>query len=286
MWAALLGGCGGRRGLVVGGKNFTEQLVLGEILAQQIERRLGVPVTRRLNLGGTLLAHQAIVSGGIDLYPEYTGTALTAILNLPPEYEAERVFDRVREEYRRRFNIEWLEPFGFNNSFVMVIRGEDARAGGLWTLSDAARRAEGWVLGAGYEFDRRPDGLRALQNTYDLRWQGPPTTMDLGLLYRALAQGQVTMAAANGTDGMLSKLDVRVLEDDKQAFPPYQAAALVRLEAFDKHPGLRGALEELSGKISTETMQRLNYKVDGEHRPAREVAAEFLRALETGLVGN
>ncbi len=281
-----LAGCGNRPGLVVGAKNFTEQLVLGEIVAQQIERRLDLPVTRRLNLGGTLLAHEALVSGEIDLYPEYTGTALMAILDLPPEHDPHSVFHRVRQECRERFDIDWLEPFGFDNSFVMVIRGEDARAGGLKTLSDAARRNEGWTLGAGYEFERRPDGLRALQSVYGLRWKQPPVTMDLGLLYQALGQGQVTMVAANGTDGMLSKLDVRVLEDDKHAFPPYQAAVVVRLRALEKHPGLRVVLGELSGKISARKMQSLNYQVDVEHRPPREVASAFLQEMGTGSVGN
>lgn len=261
---------------MVGSKNFTEQLVLGEILAQQIERKLGVPVERRLNLGGTLLAHQALLDGGIDLYPEYTGTALTAILRLPPDHDAARVFDRVAKDYRDRFGIEWLPPFGFNNSFAMVVKGADARTYGLKTVSDAAKRQEGWALGIGYEFERRPDGLAGLNRTYDLKWKARPTTMDLGLLYRALEQGQVTMAAANSTDGLLSKLDVVALEDDKGAFPPYQAAVAVRAQTLQKFPGLREGLAELSGAISAGAMRALNFKVDGEHRHVEEVAREFL----------
>ncbi|MCW5978429.1 MAG: hypothetical protein KIT09_10145 [Bryobacteraceae bacterium] len=275
--AGLAISCASERRLVVGSKNFTEQLVLGEILAQQVERRLSTRVERRLNLGGTMLAHQALVSGGIDLYPEYTGTALTAVLRMPPERDAARVFESVSRAYEEKFSVKWLPPLGFNNSFAMVVRGADARAGGLATLSDAARRG-GWTLGIGYEFERRPDGLAAL-NAYNLTWNGQPKTMDLGLLYRALQQGQVTMVAANGTDGMLSKLDVSVLEDDKGVFPPYEAAVVVRAEALDEFEGLQEALTALSGAISQATMRRLNYQVDGEHRPLDEVAREFLRGF-------
>jgi len=277
--AVLLAGCSGENTIVVGSKNFTEQLVLGEILAQQIERKLAVPVERKLNLGGTLLAHQALVAGEIDLYPEYTGTALMAVLDLPPEREAKAVRETVSREYQQRYAIQWLPPFGFNNSFVMVIPGDVAREGNLTTLSTAAASGQKWSLGASYEFEGRPDGLPALNGTYNLQWVGSPMTMDLGLLYRALEQRQVTMVAANGTDGMLSKLDVRVLKDDRQAFPPYEAAVAVRDEALEQYPSLRSALEQLSGRIDAETMQRLNYAVDGEQRPIEEVAAEFLDQL-------
>ena len=273
--ACLLAGCSERQTLVVASKNFTEQLILGEILAQHLEERLGVEVDRKLNLGGTLLAHQALVNGEIDLYPEYTGTALMAILDLPVSYDPGEVFEVVREQYRNRFQIEWLPPLGFNNSFVMVIRGADARALALETISDAASAPEGWVLGTGYEFERRTDGLPALQDAYNLRWKTAPKTMDLGLLYKALDQGQVTMVAANGTDGMLAKMDVKVLKDERGVFPPYQAAVAVREEALAKFPGLREALEELSGKITEDTMRMLNYQVDAEHRPLAEVAAGF-----------
>ena len=274
----LLAACSREPSIVVGSKNFTEQLVLGEILAQQIERRLEVRVDRRLNLGGTMLAHQALVAGEIDLYPEYTGTALMAVLDLPPENSAAAVFERVRSEYEE-LGIEWLPPFGFNNSFVMVVPGAIARERNLKTLSDAVAAGTEWSLGASYEFEGRPDGLPALNRSYALRWADSPKTMDLGLLYRALEQEQVTMVAANGTDGMLSELDVVVLADDRGAFPPYEAAIVVRRSTLNKYEGLAEALRELSGKIDEETMRRLNYQVDGEHLPIDEVAAAFLLAV-------
>jgi glycine betaine/choline ABC-type transport system substrate-binding protein len=240
-------------------------------------------VDRKLNLGGTLLAHQALVKGDLDLYPEYTGTALTAILKLPPSSAlvgggAEAVFAKVKAEYLARFNIQWLEPFGFNNSFAMVIRGEDARGRRMTTLSEAARYAPGWTLGVGYEFQQRPDGLPGLLKTYALPLKGTPRTMDLGLLYKALEQDQVDMIAANATDGALSVMDVAVLKDDKNFFPPYQAALAVRTETLSAHPKLKDALDELSGLFSDEIMRRLNYQMDGKHRPVAEVAIMFLRA--------
>ena len=266
--------------VVVGSKNFTEQLVLGELMAQVIEQRLDVHVDRRLNLGGTLLAHQALASGEIDVYPEYTGTALMAILDQPPAHDPQQVRHQVAELYTAKFQAEWLPPFGFNNSFVMVIPGPLAREHAIQTISDAAAFDHAWRLGIGYEFEGRPDGMPALVRAYNLKWQAPPQVMDLGLLYRALERGQVDMVAANGTDGMLSRLDVRVLEDDKGIFPPYEAAPVVRQKTLDAIPGLREALEELAGKIDAQTMRRLNFEVDGNGRSPRDVAAEFLATLE------
>jgi len=269
-------GCSRSRLIVVGSKNFTEQLVLGEIIAQQLERRLGQKVERKLNLGGTLLAHQALINGEIDVYPEYTGTALTAILKLPPSSDAARVLAQVRAEYQKRWQLEWLAPFGFNNSFAIVIRGDDARRGNFHTLTEAARDKTDWVMGAGYEFLQRPDGFAGLVKTYGLRIKGDLKTMDLGLLYRALEQRQVDMVAASATDGLLSVLDVTVLEDDRHYFPPYEAAPVVRVDSLAARPGMREALNELAGKLTNQTMQKLNYQVDGKHRALADVAREFL----------
>jgi glycine betaine/choline ABC-type transport system substrate-binding protein len=273
---ALICGCSRSRPIVVGSKNFTEQLVLGEILAQQLERRLGQSVKRKLNLGGTLLAHEALVNGEIDLYPEYTGTALTAILKLPAPSDRARVFALVKSDYENRWRLEWVAPLGFDNSFAIVIHGDEARRGHFRTLSDAAGRPTGWLMGAGYEFLERPDGFRGLVKAYGLGIKGQVKTMDLGLLYRALDQRQVEMIAAAATDGMLSALDVTVLQDDKHYFPPYEAAAVVRADSLASRHGMREALEELSGKLSNETMRKLNYEVDGKHRPLADVAREFL----------
>jgi len=269
-------GCTRQPRIVVGSKNFTEQLVLGEIIARHLEKQLGVEVDRKLNLGGTLLSHQALINGEIDLYPEYTGTALMAVLKLPPAPDPEEVFETVRAQYRERFQVDWMEPLGFENTFAMVIRGEDARARGIRTLSEAAQWQPGWSLGAGYEFQQRSDGLPALNATYSIRFIGSPRFMDLGLLYQALAQKQVDMVAASSTDGMLSKLDLVVLGDERHAFPPYQAGIAVRQESLKRFPGLSGALRALSGRINEQQMRRLNYQMDVEHRPLAEVAAGFL----------
>lgn len=273
--AALCSGCGAAPAVVVGSKNLTEQVLLGEILAQQIERKLHVKVERKLNLGGTLLAHQALLNGEIDLYPEYTGTALTAVLKQKPIQDPAAAFETVRSTYGNRWKLDWLPPLGFDNTFAMIVSGKEARANRLTTLS-AAAAAHPWRLGVGYEFVGRPDGLDGLLSTYGIRMSAPPQTMDLGLLYTALKGQRVDMIAASATDGLISKMDVTVLEDDKHYFPPYQCAVVMRAAAESKVPGLRAALEELSGKISPEKMRRLNFEVDVDHRPESKVASEFL----------
>lgn len=276
--AALLAmDCGQAPALVVGSKNLTEQRVLGELVAQQIERKLHVKVGRKLNLGGTLLAHQALVKGEIDLYPEYTGTALTAVLKQHPMQDPDAVFNTVRAMYRNQWKLDWLAPLGFNNTFAMIVRGPEARASHLKTLSDAAA-AHPWRMGVGYEFVQRPDGLDGLLSTYGFHMAAPPVTMDLGLLYTALGSGQVDMIAASATDGQIAKQDVTVLQDDKRYFPPYQCAVVVRQATEQKLPGLRATLEELSGKITDDKMRKLNYAVDVEHRMESKVAQEFLDA--------
>jgi osmoprotectant transport system substrate-binding protein len=262
--------------ITVASKNFTEQVVLGEILAQQIERRLHVAVDRRLNLGGTMLTHEALVKGDVDLYPEYTGTALTAILKQPPAYDSAAVFAAVSEAYRRQWHLEWLMPLGFVDTFAMIIRGEDARARGISTLSQAAQ-AQAWRLGAGPEFASRADGLDGLLKTYGLRSQGTPLNMDLGLLYAALDSHRVDMIAANSTDGLAAVRDVVILQDDRHYFPPYDCAVVVREDTLARFPALRAALEELSGKFTGAVMRKLNHAVDGEHRSAVQVASEFLK---------
>ena len=282
LWATGIVGCSKENPITVGSKNFTEQVVLGEIVAQHLEHRLGRRVDRKLNLGGTLLAHQALVRGEIDLYPEYTGTALTTILKLPPTSDPAASMALVRAEYHARFGVEWMGSLGFNNTFAMVIRGEDARKSKTATLSEAARYNPGWILGVGYEFQQRSDGLAGLLKTYHLPIHGSPKTMDLGLLYKALEQGQVSMVAGNATDGQLSVLDAVVLEDDQRYFPPYDCALAVRSESLEANAPLRQALTELAGLFTDLTMRKLNYQVDGEHRPVREVAGQFLQ--EAGLL--
>lgn len=275
----LAPGCGSREGrIVVGCKNFTEQVVLGELLAQQLEAKTGLRVDRRFYLAGSYIAHQALRAGRIDLYVEYTGTALTAVLKEPPLASAEDVRRRVRAGYRERFGLEVLDPLGFNNTFAMVVRGEDARRFGVKTLSDVAAYAPKWRAGAGYEFLERPDGYGGLVRAYNLRFSAPPRIMDLGLLYRALQQKQVDIVAGNSTDGVIPLLDLVVLEDDRRYFPPYEAVPIVRGEILSRYPAVRIALQELAGRLSEEDMRRLNYAVDAEHRGAAEVVREFRRS--------
>jgi glycine betaine/choline ABC-type transport system substrate-binding protein len=277
--ALTAAGCASRPRIVVGSKNFTEQVLLGEIVGQQIERRLGIEVDRKLNLGGTLLAHEALKSGGIDLYPEYTGTALTAVLKQPAVGDAGTVLERVRKGYRA-WGIEWLPPLGFNDSFAMVVRSEDARAQGLRSLSEAARRSVAWHLGVGYEFTQRPDGLNGLVGAYGLRLDGEPVTMDLGLLYPALESKKIDMAAANATDGMLAHAEFTVLEDDLHYFPPYECAIAVRTETLQRFPHLKDVLTELSNRISDASMRQMNELVDVEHKPVADVARGFLNSWQ------
>jgi glycine betaine/choline ABC-type transport system substrate-binding protein len=279
--AVALAGCSGPKPIAVGSKNFTEQLVLGEIVAQQVESRLRTKVERRFNLGGSLLAHQAMLAKEIDVYPEYTGTAYMAILKHPPVSDPALVLDRVRAEYASSYGFRWGDPLGFNNSFAMVVRGDEARREHLSTIADAESRGAPWTLGVGYEFFTRPDGFDTLMKAYPgLRWTALPKTMDLGLLYRALGQKQVDMAAGNSTDGLLSALDLKALADNRNAFPPYQASIVARFDALRQHPGLEEALDALSGRIDAAAMQKMNYEVDGEHRPVRDVAADFLRGIK------
>lgn len=273
-----LAGCSGGQRVRVGSKNFTEQLILGELLALQVERRTGREAARRLNLGGTLVATKALQSGSLDLYPEYTGTALSAVLKEDLTGDAGAILARVRQAYREQYAIEWLDPLGIDNTFAMVVRGEDARKLGLKTLSDAARVKNFWKLGAGYEFQERRDGLPALA-PYAIAWASPVRTMDLGLLYTALEQRQVNIAAGSATDGLLAARDFVVLEDDRRVFPAYEACVAVRQDAMAANPGLREALSALSGKLSNQAMRRLNLEVDGRHRDPAQVAREFADSL-------
>jgi len=268
---------GGRR-IIIGSKNFTEQIVLAELLSQYIQSHTSIKVEQRVNLGGTLICQQAIRSGAIDLYVEYTGTALTAILKESPSGTATDIYNRVKTDYAHRFGLVVTEPLGFNNTFAMVIRGEDARKLKLRTISDIAPIAPHWRAGFGYEFMERPDGFHGLAETYHLRFAEPPRTMELGLIYRALEEKLVDIVAGNSTDGVISALDFTVLEDDRHYFPPYDAVPVVRADTLEKLPELRTALRELGGKLSEDEMRRLNYAVDGEHRDVRQVVSEFLRA--------
>jgi len=277
--AAGLVSCSHPDRVVIGSKNFTEQIILGELLAQQIERTTQLPVQRKLNLGGTLLCHEALTAGQIDAYVEYTGTGLTAILKEPPVKDSNSVYQTVKAAYKSRFGIEWTEPLGFNNTFAIIVRKSDAEQYKLKTISDAAPRTSKWIAGFGYEFIEREDGYPGLVKTYNLRFPSAPRVMDLGLTYKAVADHQVDLIAGNSTDGLIDALGLAVLEDDKHYFPPYDAAPLIREAVVVKHPEIREALRALGGKVSEEQMRVMNYAVDGEHKDVKQVVKEFLDKL-------
>jgi glycine betaine/choline ABC-type transport system substrate-binding protein len=276
--AILLSGCGRRDRIVVGAKNFTESDLLAEIVGQQIERRTGLAVERRLHLGGTFVCDRAIKTGDIDLYVEYTGTALTAILKQPPVSDPDSVYRFVAATYARQFNLRWTAPLGFNNTFAILVRRADAARYGLRSIGDLARVAPRWKAGFGYEFLERADGFPGLATTYGLRFSQPPSAMDLGLTYRALADHRVDVIAGNSTDGQIAALDLVALIDDRHYFPPYQAAPIVRAALLDKRPAVSRALAELGGKISDAEMRRLNALADVDHKDIADIAREWLAA--------
>ena len=264
--------------IVIGSKNFTESFILGELLAQQIEAHTRLKVERRFYLAGTYICQQAILAGRIDIYPEYTGTALTAILKQPISRDKPDVYQRVKNQYEQKFGLTLGPAFGFNDTFAMEIRGEEARRLSVRTLSQAAQYAPQWRAGFGYEFMERPDGYTGLVATYSLRFAEQPRIMDLGLLARALKERQIDFAGGNATDGLIPALDLFVLEDDRHYFPPYEAVPVIQQQMLHRHPEVASALAELSAKISDAEMQRMNYEVDAEHRDTQDVAREFLRA--------
>lgn len=279
MAGLLLAGCGrNSSALSIGSKNFTEQLVLGELLAQFVGPFTALPIERRFYLSGTYICHQALLAGRIDMYVEYTGTALVAILKEPPSSDNAAVFNTVRDRYASKFGLEVLPSLGFDNTFAMVMRGADARHLRLKTLSDAAAVSSQLRLGVGYEFLERADGYKGLVSKYGLKFKEAPRVMDLGLLYRALENNQIDMAAGSNTDGLIAALDLVVLEDDRHYFPPYDAVPIARRETLARHPEVAAALHRLSGRISAEEMRRMNYAVDGEKKDAETVVKEFLAA--------
>jgi osmoprotectant transport system substrate-binding protein/osmoprotectant transport system permease protein len=261
--------------IVVGSKNFTEQLVLGELLAQAIERDAGLPVDRRLNLGGTLICDRALITGDIDVYVEYTGTALTAVFHQPVSNDSSAVFETVRTLYAKSGRT-LMPPLGFNNTFAVLVRGADARSKGLRTIDDVARESSRWRAGFGYEFVERPDGYAGLVRTYGLRFPDPPRVMDLTLSYRALASNQVDVIAGDATAGLIKGLDLFQVEDNRRYFPPYDAAAVARAETLLRYPKVRDALERLSGRVSAADMRAMNYAADVEHRDIPVIVREFL----------
>jgi osmoprotectant transport system substrate-binding protein len=278
---SVLSACGGRPGGVVriGSKNFSEQVLLAEIVAQALEAK-GIRVDRKLNLGGTFVCHKALVAGDLDLYPEYTGTAFTAILQKKPASDPAAVRREVESEYRKRWDLVWSPPLGFENTFALVVRGDDARRWGLKRISDVKTHEAEIRPGFGYEFLEREDGFPGLAKTYGLSFAKSPAQMDLGLLYPALQSRQVDLIAGNSTDGLIAATGAVVLEDDKRYFPPYEAAFVVRGRIWRERFGVHQVLESLAGRITAETMRAMNAQLDRDKKRPEDVAKEFLASLK------
>ncbi len=278
--AMSLAGCVSRsKQISIGSKNFTEQLILGEILAQTLEGLSSTPVERRFFLAGTYICHQALIAGRIDMYVEYTGTALGAILKEQLSADHSLVVERVREEYRHRFDLEVMQPLGFNNSFAVIMRGDDARRLSIKTLSELAQVAPNLRLGVGYEFIERHDGYSGLASTYQLKFSEAPRVMDLGLLYRAIQAKRVDVIVGANTDGLIEALDLAVLDDDRKYFPPYDAVPIVRGASLKDHSAIGEAVARLAGKISAEEMRKMNYAADSRKEDVAAIAQSFLASL-------
>lgn len=278
--ATIASSCSSAPSLAVGAKNFTEQDILGEILIQHLTRQLGFEPKQRLHLGGSFLAHQALVDGAIDLYPEYSGTALIACLKLPLEKDPTLVFNQVKQAYADRHQIEWGWPLGFSNTFAMVMRRDEANQLNIKTLSDAVQFKSGWRIGVGYEFEQRPDGWSSFVKSYPLATSGQLRTMDLGLIYRALGANEVDLVAGNSTDPALADSRFIALSDDKLFFPPYETCLAVRRDALGRHQNLRSALNKLTGKIPVDQMRKWNAQASIEHISPATIAKAFSEQLK------
>ena len=262
--------------IVIASKGFTEQDILVELLAQQIEATSDLKVDRR-TLKGTKLCHEALVAGSINAYIEYTGTALTTILKKKVIDDPRKVYNSVKQGYEKQFNLEVTQPLGFENTYAVIVRGETAKKYNLKTVSEAVKYAPEWDLGIGFEFAEREDGLPGLVKAYDLQFEGTKS-MDLGLIYRALTQGLVDIVVNNSTDGQIARLGLVILKDNKKYFPPYEAAPIVRKETLKKYPQLQKPLSQLAGILTADEMQQLNYQVEGELRKTEEVVSEFRKS--------
>ena len=280
VWSAAAGLRSGA--IVVGSKNFTEQVILGEIVAQAIERFAGLPVDRRLNLGGTFICDRALSTGDIDVYVEYTGTALTAVFHKPATTDAQAALETVREAYARTGRTV-LSPLGFNNTFTILVRGREARELGLRTIDDVAAHTPRWRAGFGYEFLERPDGYPGLAKAYGLRFRDAPRVMDLTLTYRALAAGEVDLIAGDATAGLIGALDLFPLEDNRRYFPPYDAVPVARADTLLKHPDVLRAINSLGGRITAAEMRRMNHAADAGREDPAAIARRFLEGA-SGVV--
>jgi osmoprotectant transport system substrate-binding protein len=280
--ALALTGCGGDNEIKIGSKDFGESIVLGEMFAQLIEANTDLKVTRKLNMGGTFVCFEAIKKGDIDIYPEYTGTGLTAQLKKDVVGDPEEAYRIVSEEFDKQFGITWLEPLGLNNTYTLAVSNEVYEKYGMETYSDLAKVSGELVFGADHEFFNRQDGFEGLVDVYGFQFKGEPKKMDISLKYQAIGNGDMDVTDIFATDGPIRQYNLKVLTDDKSFFPPYYAAPIVRNETLEKHPELKELLNQLGGKIDDDTMTELNYLVDVEGQSVESVAQNFLS--EQGLI--
>lgn len=280
--SVVLTGCSSSNTVTVGSKDFSENIVLGEIFAQLIEAKTDLKVIRKLNMGGTFVNFEAIKNGQIDLYPEYTGTALTAQLKMDVITDADETYRIVSEEFDKQFNIKWLKPLGFDNTYTLAVTNEIFETYRIETFSDLAAISENLVFGAEHEFFGRQDGFDGLVKTYGMKFKGEPKKMNVSLKYQAMGSGDIDVTDAFATDGQIKQYNLKVLKDDKNFFPPYYAAPIIRKKVLKKYPELEQILNSLEGLIDDETMMEMNYKIDVDNQDIKKVAEDFLR--EKGLI--
>ena len=274
----LLAGCARKKTdktITIGSKNFTEQLIVAELMAQMIEGKTDLKVTRKFNLGGTMICHNALVQGGIDLYAEYTGTALTAILKEGVISDPDKAYDVVAEAYKDKLQCEWQKPFGFNNTYAITVRGSFAAEKNLKSISDLTKIAGDLTGSFTAEFMEREDGYPGLKQTFGIAFKDTKD-MEPSLMYQAIARKNVDVICAFATDGRIAAYNLKMIEDDKTFFPPYYAAPVVSTDILSRHPEVRGALAPLSGLLNDETMQKLNFQVDDKKREPADIARDFL----------
>jgi osmoprotectant transport system substrate-binding protein len=282
MASIIFGGCGSGDKISIGSKDFGESIVLGEMLAQLVENNTDLKVDRKLNMGGTFVCFEAIKGGDIDVYAEYTGTALTAQLNMDVVSDADEAYKIVSEEFKDQFGVKWLEPMGLNNTYALGVTNEVYEEYGVETYSDLAKISSSLRFGSDHEFFDREDGFDGLVETYGMDFKGEPKKMDISLKYEAIGEGDIDVTNVFATDGPIKKYNIKVLEDDKSFFPPYYAAPIVRVDTLEKYPELEGILNLLSGMINDDTMTELNYRIDVQGEDYEEVATDFLKT--NGLV--
>ena len=273
---SFLTGCSSDNTVIVGSKDFSENIVVGEMFAQLIEAKTDLKVDRKLNMGGTFVCFEALKNGDVDVYPEYTGTALTAQLNMDVINDPDEAYRVVSDEFDKQFDIKWLEPMGFNNTYALAITDEAYQKYGVETCSDLAEVSNELVFGSDHEFFNRQDGFDAVTEAYGLEFKGEPTKMDISLKYQAIGEGDIDLTNVFMTDGPIRQYNLKVLEDDKSFFPPYYASPIIRNDTLEKHPELEDILNSLAGKIDDEKMIEVNYKVDVEGQAVEDAAREFL----------